>query len=420
MLGVLILLFTQTDTVYNLRDFRLPEVGVMRLELIGGLDFNWRDEYLNSEIEDAYDRRSKRNDFSNRFQLGWDLNINGEKRFLHIGLYPDLMSNFYGYLWQTEPDSINTGKDFDLSAGGMGTFYGGWYVDESPWFLGVRSYLTAHGGIRYNDYYDEINPLWSVPRIEVLVGGGLGKVRNVGPAARSWLFLEENGKASYDNIDALGQLLGKEWKYKLTYWRHHKFFYQDVENLLVEENVIDRLSPYQAMRLREILDNPSQFNRISGTRISIFAGVSFNSYRRDNDELEPQINVSILGGCPISRRWQVSYSSQNTVYLPLYYYLSEYRPDYVSRLQISFSHYIGDSWMLTSGFDGDLEAYYLVEDYDYFLLLSVIPVEITLYLDNNLDLNIKPRYSLEMSEHFSRTIQVHHFGLDANLTWRLR
>lgn len=422
MTALMLLIISQSggDTVYNLRDFRIPEDGVTSLAFAGTFNLaNSIQSYYNTDTLSPEARRWQSSYGSSGVSLKRDLNINGETRFIHLSINPSLTGSLNSEITQLEPDSIVSSSLIRSSIGCSAYFYGGWYLAGSPWFMGGKARFSEYGGIKYYWPQDTLHPYLTIPRGKVLAGGGLGRVRNVASAARAWLFLEENGVASYDNIQQLAAFLSSEWKYKIKYWRYQKYFYADADSVLVKTGVLNELTSYQLMRLREIVENSSQFERLSGNRLSVMSGLNCNDYDRDND-LEAEIVVSLLGGQPISRRWQVSYSTENEVYLPFYTLVEGYRPEASSRSMISLSYYIGDSWKLSSEVDAYILFNYFTYGYNCTMLSRLVPVELTMYVDNHVDLSIKPYCEYNLNEITGIQIHNFHFGVDADLNWRLR
>ncbi len=422
MTALMLLIISQSggDTVYNLRDFRIPEDGITSLTFAGTFNLaNSVQSYYSTDTLSPEARRWQSSYGYSRVSLKRDLNINGETRFIHLSIIPSLTGSLNSFIRQLEPDSIVRSSLIRSSIGGSAYFYGGWYLAGSSWFTGGKARLSEYGGIEYSWPQDTLRPYLTLPRGKVLAGGGLGRVRNVASAARAWLFLEENGAASYDNIQQLAAFLSSEWKYKIKYWRYQKYFYADADSVLVEAGALSELTPYQLMRLREIVENTSQFERLSGNRLSIMSGLNYNDYDRDSD-LEAEIALSLIGGQPVSRRWQVSYSTENEVYLPFYSLVEGYRPEASSESMISLSYYISDSWRLSSEVDAFILLNYFTYGYDCTVSSRLVPVELTMYVDNHLDLSIKPYCEYYLDE--ITDIQIHdfHFGLDAGLNWRLR
>lgn len=422
MLFLLISLVSQADSAYDLRDFRIPEVGVMRLDFRGGLNFGFDNEVVFYEIEDVDDYMDRDFDFGNQFSFIWKVEHWGEQRFLHLSIRPRVVTDLYNSRREYSSDTLITYNRFRSYAGGFGNFIGGWYLGKSPLFVSGKTNITAHYGIEYvdNAYGSGFSLYGYPPRFEIVIGPGIGKIRSVGPAARAWLFLEELGEDSYVNIDILANTLAREWKYQLDYWRYKKHFYQDIENELADAGIVDELTPYQVMRMQEIIDNTSHFYRTHGTRLSILGGIEFNSYLRDSDDWTPKVEISILGGYPISRRWQASFSTSSIVYFPMYYSPVGYRPDFRSNFEGDLSYYIGDSWKLSSEVTGLAGAEYFIQDYWWNVNLMFTPLELTWYVDNKVEFYVSPEYTYNLNTITSRTRESHSIRFSAGFTWRLR
>lgn len=406
------------DTIYDLRDFRLPDVGVMSLSLNAN---------LSSDFESS---KNENYDYShiyvyNPVQLDWRVSISGEKRFLSLHLRPGILINHYSYVTEFAPDSLYENTLFRLYTGGYGFFSGGWYIGASPWFLGGGLSVYGNYGFEYreNNYVSGFVPYEDLSLLEILIGGGVGKIRNVGPAARAWLVLEEIDEATYDNIESMAGILARQWEYQLNHWRYEKYFYQDIEEQLLEEGIMDDLTAYQLMRLREIIGNNDYFNRNSGIRLKVMAGIGYNDGYSYYEELSPKLCLSVVGGYPISRRWQLYFSNYNTIYVPVsfYYMLEEYKPELKLQISTGASYYLGDSWKISTDISGYFRAeddYY--SDYSFFYWLQCSPFKLNWYLDNRLDISFQTTYLWERVYWYGSDECGHSLNVSAGLNWRLR
>jgi len=191
MLGVLMFLLVQTDTTYNLRDFRLPDAGVMRLYVDGSLSIRGEDNYYeredpqyNEDIEDLYGSASG--------SATWDFHLLGEQRYFDAKINPGLNGYSGGYSGEYKEDTLysaDTAKYFD-----QGTFLvivsdGGWYLGQSPFFIGYREGFRADQKLRLSDVYGDTSFLTVSGYLYLNVG--VGKIRDVTPAANAWYYLEE-------------------------------------------------------------------------------------------------------------------------------------------------------------------------------------------------------------------------------------
>lgn len=414
MFSVLILLLAQADTVYNLRDFRLPDVGAVRLQVIGSLGFNGYDFHRESGQFTVDSSGFSSNYWRNYGGLSWDLRLLGEQRYLAVKFYSSLGGGFNLLYYQScrdTTDSVYNSSSYRFSAVLDGSFNGGFYLKESPWFIGgsanleVEDYSSRFLNILTSSYLEG----------EVFLQGGVGKIRDVTPAVHSWYFLEEVGKVSGENITSLADILARRWSYQLRYWRHQKVFYPDVEDVLVEQGVIEGFSVYEAMRLREIVENFPE-GRLSGKRLNLGIGVS--NYWND---WQPAIRLSFIGGDPFSRKWQLLYSSKVTVFFPPFYqfYIDDI-PDYELNGGINLSYYVGETWKLTT----DLSLYLRSDDWVYWrhntYSISYVPLQVTLYFDNRMQFDVTPRYYYSGVSSSYELSSLHSLGLSAGLTWRLR
>lgn len=407
-----LLLPMQVDTAYNLRDFRLPDVGVMRLSVDGSFAVGGADDLYERE-DPEYSIHSKNIYGGSSGSIFWDLHLLGEQRYFDAKIRPGLNGYLRAYAREYEEDTFyfsDTTKYFN-----QGTFLvldsdGGWYLGQSPFFIGYREGFRADQKLRLSDFYGDTSFLTMSGYVYLDVG--IGKLRNASPAANAWYFLEELGYADYGNIESLGKHLASQWSYELKHWRYEKFFYSDAEDLLIAESVVPRLTAYQVMRLREIISGfPDQ--RLYGTRFTLGVGWRLPQ--------EPVIRAELKAGYPFSRRWQFNFLGRSFLEIPG---LDSDSLEITVRGNSSLSYYVGEQWRLSSSLD--VEFFDGPSHYVGYLERSIDvtfnPVTVSLYLDDRLDIDVGLNYSFQKQEREPNGyLNVkHEVGLDAKLAWRLR
>lgn len=407
----MILFFQTDDTAYNLRDFRLPDAGVMRLYVDGSLSIRGEDNYYeredpqyNEDIEDLYGSASG--------SATWDFHLLGEQRYFDAKISPGVRGYYDHNIIEISDTTYLSGIAERFSQGSFLTIdsRGGWYLGETPFFIGYREGFRADQKLRLSNVYGDTSFLTVSGYLYLNVG--VGKIRDVTPAAHAWYYLEELGYANYDDIESLGKLLASQWSYELKHWRYEKFFYADAENLLIEEGVVPRLSAYEVMRLREIVASfPSQ--RLYGTRFTLGVGWRLPQ--------EPAIRAVLEAAYPISRHWQFNFCGRSFLEIPG---VDRDSLGYTISGTTSLSYYVGELWKISSSLEGEFfngPSYYVgYEEED--ISVSFIPIGVDWYLDDRLDLNTELSYSFRRREREpNRTLDVEHsLHLNASLTWRLR
>lgn len=409
---LLLLLQTEADTVYDLRDFRLPDAGVMRLYVDGSLSIRGTDDlYEREDIE--YSVHSKDIYGGSSGSITWDLHLLGEQRYFDVKIRPGLNGYLRAYTSEYEEDTLysaDTAKYFD-----QGTFLvidsdGGWYLGQSPFFIGYREGFRADQKLRLSDFYSDTSFLTMSGYVYLDVG--IGKLRNASPAANAWYFLEELGYADYGKIESLGKHLASQWSYELKHWRYEKYFYSDAEELLIKEGVVPRISAYEVMRLREIIAS-FPYQRLYGTRFTVGVGWRL--------PYKPSARASLEIGYPLSRRWQFNFTGRTYLDCPGF---DSDSLEITVRGTTSLSYYVGEQWRLSSSLDVEFfdgPSHYVGYP-ERNIDVTFNPVTVSLYLDDRLDIDIGLSYSFQRREwEPNRYLNVEHeVGLNANLIWRLR
>lgn len=407
---------SQTDATYKLTDFRIPDAGAIELEIaasmgLSGSQGDWQDT---SRYEEWIQGSA-----GSGASLKWNLRFLGEKRYLNIRSSAFLEGDAYSHKYEERRDTLDTTwSDTYLQASGRLFFSSsaGWYLGNSPCFLGFSGDFY---GDEYVNYYSYRSPeIWVfMPTLdgELFVGAGIGKIRNVRPVIHAWQFLEEIGQENRPNIQNLAEILATQWSYELKHWRYEKYFYQDIEKLLVEKDVVSRLSPYEVMRLREIISSVSD-SRLYGARFSTMIGA-----RASYDwsiSVKPGLLMSFSGGYPLSRHWQIGAYARGEILFPE---LAGVEYDFLVNAYVHY--YLGERWRM----GGDVSARHRwlpgwQSEVKYRRTqMEFVPLEVKYYLDDKLAVNAGLRYSLNMyksTEQHSSLSQD--FQLSAGLVWRLR
>ena len=411
MFSVLILLLAQADTVYNLRDFRLPDAGATQLQLGASM---WVDRYdLHREGAGVHTDSSgiSISAWRNDGYVSWKLRLLGEARFVDVDLYSSLGGGITLSYYDSRVDTVDSSYTLRFPTYRTilnSAFEVGYYLKQSPWFVGGTGYVDV------NEYTtDNFFRLFRRPHIEggAFFQGGFGKVRDVTPVIHSWYFLEEAGNVSRENISSLAEILAKRWSYQLKYWRHEKIFYPEVEKELIEDNVTDGLSIYEAMRLREIVENFPQ-DRLLGARVGIGPGLG-----EFEGSWYPAIRLSFLGGASVTRRWQLSGSGEATVFLPPRIIIAGYLPEYEVNAELGVYYFIAERWQLRSVAETCLKSeewWWSRGSYS----VSYTPIGVVVYLDNQLNLNLYTTGTMAARLSDSREEMSYLFSLVASLTWR--
>jgi hypothetical protein len=416
MLVILMFLLVQTeaDTVYNLRDFRLPDAGATRLHLGASM---WVDRYDLDREGAGVDTDSSGVSVSawrNYGYVSWVLRLLGEQRFVDVDLYSSLGGGITLSYYDSQVDTTYSSyilRDLTYRTILNGACDVGYYLKQSLWFVGgtglvdINRYATDNFLNLFRSFYFSSN------EYAVFFQVGYGKVRDVTAVIHSWYFLEEAGNVSRENISSLAEILARRWSYQLKYWRHEKFFYPEVEKELIEDNVTDGLSVYEAMRLREIVEDFPQ-DRLLGARVGIGPGVG-----EFEGSWYPAIRLSFLGGAPVTRRWQFSASGEATVFLPTRTTISGYLPEYEVNAELGVYYFIAERWQLRSVAETCLKSeewWWSRGSYS----VSYTPIGVVVYLDNHLNLNLYATGTMVTRLSDSREEMNYLFSLVASLTWR--
>jgi hypothetical protein len=410
----LLLLFqTEADTVYNLRDFRLPDAGATQLHL--GLSM-WVDRYDLQRDGIGIDTDSSGLSVSawrNYGFVSWALRLLGEQRFVDVNLYSSLGGGLTLSYYDSQVDTVDSSYTLRFSTYRTilnSAFNAGYYLKQSSWFVG------GIGSIEFKTYTHDFDWLfrssfYPLDGCDAFFQIGYGKVRDATPVVHSWYFLEEMNKVSSKNIATLADVLARRWSYQYKYWRHEKVFYPDVENKLLEDNVVEGFSVYEAMRLREIVEYFPQ-DRLLGARAGIGPGIS-----NFGGSWYPAIRLTFLGGAPLTRRWQLSGSANATAFLPTHTTIAGYFPEYEVTSDAGVYYYIGERWQLRS-----LVETHLVSDVwqwsGWSYSVSYTPIGLIVYIDNYLNLNLYTTGTMETNLTDSRKETAYFVSLVASLTWR--
>ena len=416
MLGVLMFLLVQTDpdTAYNLRDFRLPDAGATRLHLGASM---WVDRYDLDREGAGVDTDSSGllvSAWRNYGYVSWVLRLLGEHRFVDVDLYSSLGGGITLSYYDSRVDTVDSSYILRFPTFRTflnGSFDAGYYLKQSLWFVGGTGWADINRYARDNFFNLFRSFYYSSNEYAVFFQAGYGKIRDVTPVIHSWYFLEEAGNVSRENISSLAEILAKRWSYQLKYWRHEKVFYPDVENELIEDNVTDGLSIYEAMRLREIVEN-FPHDRLTGARVAIGPGIS-----KFEGSWYPAIRLSFLGGAPVTRRWQLFGSGEATVFLPSRIIIAGYLPEYEATANLGVYYYTGERWQLRSLVETSMASEaFLWREGSY--SVSYTPIGVAVYLDNHLDLNLYATGTMATRLSDSREEMSYLFSLVASLTWR--
>lgn len=411
MFYLLIAVFAQVDTVYNLKDFRIPDAGAMSLELNASLGANTWQSY--DVFDTTLGSDSMMDDYRNVSSAGgagfsWELKFWGERRYFSLHLVPHVNGGFRFTRQDGYEDTVpfsDTTTIINQRAQAVFSTSAGWYLGQSPFLLG---FTTGMGVWEEYDLLPKVNALSCSVLANAVLEVGVGKMRNAAPAVKAWQFLEEKGFADKNKISALAGLLGKEWKYQLRHWRYPKFFYRDVEKLLNENGV--SISAYDLMRLQEIGYSLNQV-RLSGARVKLGVGGYANT-----TTLYPAARLNLEFGCPISRRWQLSGGGYVQAGI-------NNMQDWWSSAQAqgSLEYYVGDIWSIGSAIKGYYKNDYVIvigRRSNYYF--DVTPARINVYLDDNVRASIYSFYELEGYVYPDGLRRRQIMGVSASLVWRLR
>ncbi|MBD3286715.1 hypothetical protein GF359_08925 [candidate division WOR-3 bacterium] len=291
---------------------------------------------------------------------------------------------------------------------------GGLYLGQTPWFV----YLSEACLIEW-DVYDwewEMGVHFS-PDItgEVFMGGGFGKARDVTAAAKAWDFYDElKVSANKDEIESLGELISTRWRYQLKHWYYPKYFYPDIETHLADCGIVERLEPYQTLRLREIVLGFPHY-RLSGNRIRIgIGGTSEPWFYWFGSGWWWGVQSKIEGGYPLSRRWQVNWEGLGEI---LTQDFSSIEPTLRGRGELVY--YLGDRFNTSAGIDA---FYWSVFQPGLEYRVGVrLPLSLNLYIEDKVNLTATLSYDIHGGEdRLNNSMSV--FGklwLQASIAWRL-
>lgn len=414
---ITILFQVETDTVYNLRDFRLPDAGAMRLQLGAGI---YGSGGIRLQTDSAYNYRSRSGNIEGSGGVSWSIRFSGEEKHYNTYLSGFAGSRLNSYTSEEQIDTLYLTQDntYYSTYGRLGfKSHGGWYLKESPAFVGWDGDIDVHGESRYYDWYYDGEPFWDNDFNlygNVFLGVGIGKLRGVSSVARAWDFLEELGVTSRQNIEALAGVLASRWAYELEHWRYEKYFYSDVEGALVDIGAVPRLTPYQVMRLDELINNLTGW-RSYGVRCFVGLGGRFSIF--DSIPVYPGVRMYTFAGYPISRRWQTGAWIEGTSYYVDLDYLA-----YYGTCGSSIYYYLGERWRIGSSVALVIRLGRLSWEEENFLWPDMwfTPFTLSYYLDDKLTMNSSIDYRLDIVSrgHYSR---YHHDArVSFDLTWRLR
>jgi len=414
---ITILFQADEDTIYNLRDFRLPDAGAMELKVGAGFSGSegW---YLKDDS--AYYYRARSGYMGGSGSGSWSIRYSGEDKHLNTYVSGSAGSRINSYTSEEQIDTVDTdraSKDYSVYGRLRFKSHGGWYLKESPVFMGWDGDIDMYAESRYIDSY-----LYDEPFLrndlnlygDVFLGVGIGKLRGVSSVARAWDFLEELGVASRQNIEALAGILASRWAYELKHWRYEKYFYSDVEGVLVDIDAVPRLTPYQVMRLDELINNLTGW-RPYGVRCFVGLGGRFSIF--DSIPVYPGVRMYTFAGYPISRRWQTGAWIEGTSY-----YVDLDHLAYYGTCGSSIYYYLGERWRIGSSVALVTQLGRLSWEDEDFLWPDMwfTPFSLSYYLDDKLTINSSIDYRLDIISrgHYSR---YHHDArVSFDLTWRLR
>jgi len=415
---ITILFQADEDTIYNLRDFRLPDAGAMKLEIDAGISGTGRRSF--SE-DTAFLSKSSGGHLGSRSGIKWDLEFFGEERFFDVVISSSLWGYWDSYTVEEHTDTFDSTKNsygYNLSGHIDLGSDGGWYFKDSPWFLGWDADLDLRRWVYYysNEYYYDEPVDINMLDLDGLcfLGVGIGKIRGVTSIVHAWDFLEEMEIAYRQNIEALADVLATRWAYELKYWRYEKYFYSDVEDALVNIGAVPRLTPYQVMRLDELINN-LKARRTYGIRCFVGLGGRFSAF--DSIPVEPGVIVDIVAGYPISRRWQTYAWSEGSFWYKDLDYLT-YHGFYGG----SVYYYLGERWRMGSSvlseiYLGDMSW---MDEWELRPQMWLSPFSLSYYLNERLTIDGGVSYYLSTYRSESYSSQWHNLYVDFDLTWRLR
>ncbi|MBD3365321.1 hypothetical protein GF359_08920 [candidate division WOR-3 bacterium] len=376
-------------------------------------------------------------------RINWNFMLESEDYFLRLnfnsrigGDYRYKNDDYTGYI-----DSTYTRVNTSFGGYVLTSSVAGYYIGRTPFFIGLIDKIKVSSGYTgYRDNYEDLDGFSNGIQGQVFIGPGIGRMRIISPVILAWQFLEENDSESYDNIENLAEFLAGEWTYKLKHWRYEKYFYQDFEKILAENDIMQGLSCEDLMRLLEFKSNMDE-ERIYGCRLWFGTGGAGAIYS-DNFEgsytakgFVLRLPVSLEAGYPFSRRWQT--------YLDVTGYLLS--PDFVDweshlRGEGGIAYYIADRWRVSLAVKGrwwdksqttekwerppDPEGIHI----DYIILPAKgwwvdFPLNLKYYLEDKLYIYGEVsagRTHHEYPNYDDGITDYTGFDLEIGLTWRLR
>lgn len=426
------------DSIFNLRDFRIPESGETRLSLYTYISLPWGQSSFSDNTEQEFTDIKVA-----YYHLGipWSLRILAENKFVDLylapyssGSYRSWVKDFNGVI-----DSTFTRINPDIGVGLNTYSFSGLYIGRTPFFAAISD--TLNSGFWYDSYDNgDISYTATTKGVygSLFFGPGIGRIRNVTSVIHAWQFLDEIGKANHDNVETLAGLLARKYTYSLKYSRYEKYFYQDLEKLLQEKGIVSELSTYDLMRLREIVAT-MQPGRLSGVRL--WSGVGGNgeiTSRVGTDTsflrtyLDKGIQINLEAGYPLTRRWQLSGKLTADIITPDWNKLENH-----VRGEGQISYYLTDRWKLSLGLEGrrwdESQTTPSIETgnsiFDQIIISAAkgwwfdIPLGVTFYLEDNLYIYGNAGYAWTHREYpnYDGSIYDHSgFFAETGFTWRLR
>ncbi len=290
MLGVLMFLLVQTeaDTVYNLRDFRLPDAGAMKLytnlnllirdnvDYFSNIYKEWedRDSYRGGtgKVTFLYDRRGEKR------ELQLDVSFSGHFRSTPGYYEAHSLDSLFDTTWVSEDNNIAGYGEVELLEDWR------YYVWRTPVFIGIASdiegeYSTSNSFSTYDideasthiEY--EIYGHGLEESIEFSPQLGIGRLRPLEYPSRALVANEIVREMGFDSdaelVNELAQLFADRWRYPIKYWKSDWEFYEDMEEILLEHGI----KP-EEMRIRSwmrIIDASSiwEYGRPYGIRLTL-------------------------------------------------------------------------------------------------------------------------------------------------------
>jgi hypothetical protein len=366
----------------------------MRLQLGAGI-YGSGERRL--QTDSAYNYRSRRGNIEGSGGVSWSIRFSGEEKHYNTYLSGSAGSRLHSYTSEEQIDTLylTQGNTYYSIYGGLRfKSHGGWYLKESPVFVGWDGGIGVHGESCYYDRYYDYEPFLDNDlnlHGDVFLGVGIGKLRGVSSVARAWDFLEELGVASRQNIEALAGILASRWAYELKHWRYEKYFYSDVEGALVDIGAVPRLTPYQVMRLDELINNLTGW-RSYGVRCFVGLGGRF----------------SIFDSIPVFEGTS--------------YYVNLDHLDYYGTCGSSIYYYLGERWRIGSSVRLAILFGKLSWEEENFLWpdMRFTPFTLSYYLDDKLTINSSIDYRLDIISHERYSRYYHDVRISFDLTWRLR